>query len=162
MTMQITFEWRNVTYTVARPGNPIIIPTTGEVLKGDGWQREIFPPEPGDLTVKFVAVIRDLDELNQLASAIGGNIAWPVIMHKTTVCPSGCDQPTSPYCSQCGKATEYDYTYTPMEFFGSHSPLEDPQEVMGDGPCPNCKTSLHHCHDEKCPNCGQTLEWMCL
>ena len=157
----ITFEWRERTYSVPEGRNPILVETTGEVLSGDGWQFEIFPPKPGNLKLLYKVVITAKTDLAQLAKTLNAVLATEVLITYDTICPRGCVNPTRPYCSQCGSMIQISKTVIPYHTMPPAT-LDIPVDVIGTGPCPHCGQVLDHNHQiKKCPGCSQALHWIC-
>lgn len=119
----IRFLWKDVYYIVSEAKNPILLPT-GDVLSGDGWQYEIMPPNPGKLELLFEIKVQNLPHLKEVAQRLNGVVASPVTITTIYVCPNGHVDPTTPFCSQCGKPTEEQHTIIPyLPFPGYDDPI---------------------------------------
>lgn len=112
---RIIFTYDGQKYTVPKAANPIILPS-GQVLKGDGWKDEVFPPNPGKLTHLFNVNCVSLG-LKDIADALGGVLAVKITITKIAICPSGCTKPTDPYCKKCGAKVEVTYEVKPASRF---------------------------------------------
>lgn len=108
---RIVFVWKGEHFTVPKAANPIILPG-GEVLKGDGWANEVFPPNPGKLSHLFNIHCITLG-LKDVADALGGVLAVRVTVKKINICPRGCTKPTNPFCKKCGEKVEVTYEIEP-------------------------------------------------
>ena len=115
MNDKIVFNWNGSSYMVESEGNPILLPT-GEVLVGDGWQIEIYPPKPGNLTLLYKVELTSETSIEDLAEKLQANLAVKVIIVKVRSCPNKCDtEVLGKYCPHCGSEIEVNILITPVE-----------------------------------------------
>ncbi|HOX95844.1 MAG TPA: hypothetical protein PLI45_00465 [Candidatus Woesebacteria bacterium] len=113
---RIIFEYDGKKYTVSKAANPIILPDSSYVLKGDGWAKEASPPNPGKLKLLFKINHISMSQ-EQIAKELGGVLAIEIIIKRTVTCPNGCSRATDPYCKKCGSKTEVTLKIKPADQF---------------------------------------------
>lgn len=156
----IKFVWHNITYVVKKPGNPILLPT-GEVLVGDGWQKEITPRHPGNLECLFIiSKVFGIKRADLVSFNFDFNLADAVNFKQTLICPKGCQgMLTHPFCNQCGSETEIIETISHLKF-EPKSPIDKEGTVTKDMCCPNCDTYIGSESCIKvCSVCGLRLDF---
>lgn len=170
MSDLVKFVWAGTSYTIPEGtmARRILLPT-GVVLEFNGFS-ESFPPQLNELHAAVYTIsIHPMPDMEYVARQLQA-----VLATELGYCP---DHPEEhgKFCSECGKPIHpptplapkppfpFQGSSTIPEPFSKHDfHLTVPADVMGNGPCPNCKTSLDHNHQfSSCPNCGQALHWTC-
>ena len=153
---KVTFVWNWVSYTMPEDTDKhkILLPN-GIVLEFNGFL-ETSPPQLANLkALGFTVMILPETHLQEVADRLDA-----VLASELGYCPDHPEEHGN-FCSVCGKKIYAPVTLPPKPPF-PFTTNNSPVDVMGNGPCPNCKKPLDHgAHASTCPNCGQALHWTC-